>query len=506
MKIKFYFLLIFLSLFLSCDILRFSKFEVVSWTPGEGYYSDPEKIAVSLEFSREPDTAIAERYFSLTGNENRVKGNFSWDGKKMTFIPLTPLEKNTDYVLSLSADACDVKGLSMDEAFSREFTTRPENNRPVLLSCYPQMFAEISDPRTEVRLLFSLPVPLIALYDNVSFSPSMTGSWRLEEGGRLAVFTPAEPWTQLKQYEIHLSSMLTDNNGMNIGNDFKSVFTAGTDHEKPYLLSAGRIAKDGYVIKLAPDKGHIGAAQLPVENHEWEKEDRLKLVFSKPVDALSVKNYLITENAPGLVMETPPDYQTEFIFRFESVPAYESRFTFRIKPGIKDIAGNESKDEYIYRIFANGKYSQPPALAGIRMPMSPNNAANLDYFFTDTDSLFEKIPIKDGNYPSGESVSTWIELYFTTAEGSTIDPFSLMELFRIETSNNVIVFSPRQVKYSNFSDPQPQSGMENLVRMEITGNIVNSVNFGLINFIIGAGLKDSLGNKNEKTQKISAVK
>jgi len=506
MKIKLYFLFLTLSLFLSCDILRLSKFEVVSWTPGEGYYSEPEKIVVSLEFSREPDTAIIERYFSMTGNENRVKGNFNWDGKKMTFTPLTPFEKNTDYVLSLSADACDVKGLSLDEAFSREFTTRPENNRPVLLSCYPQMYAEISDPRTEIRLNFSLPVPLIALYDNVSFNPSMTGSWHLEEGGRLAVFTPAEPWTQLKQYELHLSSLLTDNNGMSIGNDFTSVFTIGTDHEKPYLLNASRITKDGNVIKLVPDKGHIGAAQLPVENDEWEKEDRLSLVFSKPVDALSVKNYLIAENAPGLVMETSPDYHAEFIFRFESVPVYESRFTFRIKPGIKDIAGNESRDEYIYRIFANGKYSKPPALAGIRMPMSPNNTANQEYFIAGTDSLFENIPIKDGNYPSGESVKTWIELYFITAEGSSIDPFSLMELFRIETSNNVIVFSPRQVKYADFSDPQPQSGWENFERLEISGNIVNSVNFGLINFIVGAGLKDSFGNKNEKTQRIWAVK
>jgi len=506
MKIKFYFLLLTMSLFLSCDILRFSKFEVVAWTPGDGYYSEPEKIVVSMEFSREPDISAVERNFSLTGNENRVRGNFFWDGRKMTFIPLTPLEKNTDYVLGLSADACDVKGLSMDEAFNREFTTRPENNRPVLLSCYPQMYAGIEDTRTEIRLYFSVPVPLISLYDNVSFNPSMTGSWRLEEDGRLAVFTPAEPWTQHKQYEISISALLTDNNGMSMGSDFTSVFTTGIDHEKPYLLSAYRITKDGRVFKLAPDKGHTGAAQLPVENSEWEKDDRLLLTFSKPVDGLSVKNYLTAENAPGLVMETPPDYHTEFIFRFENIPAYESRFTFRIKPGVKDIAGNDSKDEYIYRIFANGKYSKPPMLAGIRMPMSPNNAAKPEYFFADTDSLFMAIPIKDEDYPSGVSKNTWIEFYFITAEGSSIDPFSLMELFRIETSNNVITFSPRQVKYANFSEPQPQSGWENFERLEITGNIVNSVNFGLINFIIGAGLKDSLGNRNEKTQRISTVK
>jgi hypothetical protein len=291
---------------------------------------------------------------------------------------------------------------------------------------------------------------------------------------------------------------------MNIGNEFISIFTIGADHEKPFLLNAKRITKDGSVYELAPDKGYSGAAQLPVENNGWEKDDKLLLIFSKPVDGLSVKNYLNVEDAPGLVSETSPGYNTEFIFRFENIPVYESRFTFRIKSGIKDNAGNETKDEYIYRIFANGKYSKPPALAGIRISMSPNN--NMKLFSAGTDSLFEKIPINDENYPSGGSIQTWIEFYFNTAEGALIDIFSLMELFRIETSNNVFTFSPRRIKSDDFSVSQSHSGWENFERLEIMGEIKNSTNYGIINFIIGAGLKDSLGNINDKTLKISVIK
>ena len=505
-SIKLFILLIAILSFISCDILRLSQFEVISWTPGEGYYSEPEEIVVSLDFSRDPDTASVERNFSLSADGNRVKGTFLWSERKLTFIPLTPPEKNTDYVLIIAADAHDTKGLSMDEGFNRGFTTRPSKDRPVLLSFHPQMYAEVSGLREEVRLYFSVPVPLNTLYDNVSFIPSMTGSWHTEDGGRLAIFTPVEPWEQQKQYEIHISASLTDNNGINIGNDFTSIFTAGIDHEAPYLINAGRIAKDGSVFELSPDKGYSGAAELPVENQGWEKEDKLFLVFSKPVDGLSVKNYLAAEDTSGLVMETPPDYNTEFIFGFESIPAYESRFTFRIKPGIKDRAGNESKEEYIYRIFADGKYSKPPVLAGIRMPMTPDNDKEPELFSAGAVSLFEKIPIKDANYPSGESVQTWIEFYFIVTEEASVDPFSVMELFRIETSNNVITFSPRQIKCAGFSIPEPQSGWENFERLEITGNIVNSINFGVINFIIGAGLKDSLNNKNEKAQRISVIK
>jgi hypothetical protein len=503
MKIKLYFFLLIIPFFISCDILRLSQFKVIFWTPGDGYHAQPEEITVTMEFSREPDTASVERNFSLTANGNRVKGNFLWSEKKLIFSPLTPLEKNTDYVLSLSADAHDIKGLSMDEAFNREFTTRPENIRPVIISCYPQMYATVIEPREEVRLTFSIPVPLNSLYDNVTFNPSMTGSWRLEDSGVKAIFKPSEPWAQLKQYEIRFSTSLTDNNGMNIGNEFISVFTIGADHEKPYLLNASRITKDGSVYELASDIGYSGAAQLPVENNGWEKDDRLSLIFSKPVDSLSVKNYLNAEDAPSLVLETSPGFNTEFICRFDSVPVYESRFTFRIKPGIKDSSGNETKDEYIYRIFADGKYSKPPMLAGIRISMSSDNT---NLFTAGADSLFEKIPINDENYPSGENIQTWIEFYFITAETALVDIFSLIELFRIETSNNVITFSPRKIKIDDFSVSQPHPDWENFTRVEITGIITNTTKYGIINFIIGAGLKDSLGNKNDKTLKISIVK
>jgi hypothetical protein len=509
---NFFIIIIFLN---SCDILRISQFEIISWTPGNGYHSNPENITIILNFSRDPDTASVERNFSLTGNGIPVKGTFLWDGRKMIFTPVTLLEINTDYIINVTADAHDIKGLSMDEAFICDFTTRSDNTRPVLLSCYPEMYREVSDPRTEVKLLFSIPVLLGTLYENVSFNPSMTGSWRLEDSGKLAVFSPAEPWIQNRQYEIRFTTMLTNINGMNTGNDFLSVFTTGTDHEKPFLLYTKRITKNGDIFTL-DNGGFIGAAELPVENRDWEKDDKLLFVFSKPVDGLTVKNNLNVEDASGLVMENTTlitdgkGYNNEFIFKFESVPVYGSRFTFRLKPGVKDLYGNESKNEYIYRIFANGKKSKPPILKGIRIPMA-SSKSDQKFFFAGTDSIFNNIPFTDEYYPSGESIQTWIEFYFETAEGdygekASIDRFSLMELFRIETSNNVITFSPRQVKTTDFSVSAPHPDCEYLERLEITGNIVNSTNYGLVIFHIGAGLKDSFGNKNESSQKISLVK
>jgi len=507
MKNKLCILLLFIIfVFNSCDILRFSQFEVVTWTPGIGYHGEPENIIVSLNFSHDPDKASVERNFSLTGNGNRVRGNFLWNGKRMTFTPLTILEANIDYTINLSADARNTKGLSMDEAFNYDFTTRPDNERPVLVSYFPAMYEQIDDQRTKVTLEFSVPVTLRTLYENVSFSPSMTGFWSLDNEDRLAVFTPSELWINNNRYEMRVSASLTGINGMNIEKDFSSIFTIGIDSEKPYLIEAKRISINGNIVQLIADSGYTGAASLPVENHDWEKDDKLLLVFSKPVDSVSVRNYVSAEDGPNLVLESVPGFNNEVILKFDSIPVYESRFTFKIKPGIKDNAGNESKEEYIFRVFANGKYSKPPTLVGIRIPMAPGNETNPELKYFDINSLYDDIPIKNENYPSGESVRTWIELYFITAEGAKIDPFSVMELFRIDTSNNVLSFSARQVKTDNFTIADPQSGMEDFQRIEIAGNLINSTSFGIINFQIAPGLKDSLGNQSENLFRISLIK
>jgi len=491
--------------FFSCDLLRSSPFEVSSWSPGEGYHSNPENLIVSLSFSLDPDRDSVERRFSLNGNNGRVKGNFFWEGRTLTFVPLTPLEKNNDYNLSLSAEAHDTNGLSMDSDFERGFTTRPGSERPVLISFSPSAYEEIDDLKTEVRLSFSLPVPLSALYDNVSFNPSMAGIWRTEEDGKSAIFTPSVPWTKNKRYEMRFSTSLTDNKIMNIGNDFKSVFITGTDKEIPELLQANRITKDGELISLERDvSGFTSAAEILTENNGWEKEDRLSLVFSKPVDSASVKNCVNVEDASSVSMETAPGFKTEFVFYFENAPVYESRFVFKIKSGVKDNAGNESKDEYIYRIFADGESSKPPRLSGIRMPLSPKDNTDLVYF--EAGGLFAALRITDENYPSGENVKTWIELYFETARGASINVFSVMELFNVETSNGVLVFSPLKIKTENFTIPDPETGCEEFIRVEITGNLKNTVNFGIVNFQINSGLKDTLGNKSEKLFRISTKK
>ncbi|MDR1250591.1 MAG: Ig-like domain-containing protein [Treponema sp.] len=488
----------------SGDLLRDSVFEVSKWSPGGGYYADSSAISVSLSFSHVPDRASVERYFSLTADGKHLSGAFRWDGGLMRFIPDALLEINRDYVLSVRADAHDERGLSMDKGFEGRFTTRPDNTRPALISVLPAMNSTVKDLNTDVCLVFSGPITLNSLRDHVSFDPSINGLWRLEEDGTAAVFSPATPWDYGKRYVLRISASFEDSNGMTIGNDFSSVFTIGTDTDKPYLTGVWRITakKD--------DKRLSGT----VDNSGWEKDDRLRFRFSEPVDTLSVKNCLSAEGAPLLRMETMPGLYDEAVFSFESPPAHESRFSFRLKAGVKDSAGNESVDEYAFKIYADGGQSKPPALVGIRIPMAPDSETDKELTSYEIDSLFEDIPINAASaldngkdrYPYNEKTETWIECYFETAPGLSVDTLSLMALFHIETSNNVLVFSPRLIKESGFSVSDSRPGWEQYQRLEIRGFLTNTINSGVVNIHVDSGLQDSGGNRNEKKFRISLLK
>jgi len=332
----------------------------------------------------------------------------------------------------------------------------------------------------------------------------MPGAWHLEEEGLLAVFMPSEPWPQGRRFELRIPAGLSGENGIGMAQDFFSVFTIGINRELPFLISAWRAGK----IQERLVNGLPGAYSI---NEGWEKDDRICFVFSKAMDNISVRNNITIIDGPNLIMETT-GYKTDFIFRFDNKPLYNSRFIIKINSGIKDIDKRESSNEYYYRIHVNGIYSKPPSLRGIRMPMVPSHSliepeeSDYELFFSDISSLYNLIPITEVNYPSGTSVRTWIELYFETALGAVIDIFSLMELFRIETTNNVLTFSALRIKTDNFTIEEPQSGLEDLYRIEISGNLINSTNYGIVNFQIASGLRDSLGNLNDSLQRIALIK
>jgi hypothetical protein len=512
--------LLFLSSLISCDILRFSPFEVSRWSPGTGFHEDPAAIGVSVSFSHDPDKFSVEYSFSLTEDGSSLNGSFEWQGRTLFFRPAVPLELNRDYVLTIREDAHDKKGISMDMKFQVPFTTRGAGNRPRVISVDPPDMGMVTDLWQELRIEFSEPVRVTSCVNAISLSPVTGGSWRLEAEDRRAVFRPQEPWLMGTTYRIGIEPDFSDSLGFTLGKEFISCFTAGNDKIPPVLEAAYALDPEGNpVIPLFPEE----SGPLLRENPHWESSYRLRLEFSEPVDTTDLKTRVTVEPALTLVMETEAGYAQRVVFSFAQKPPYLNSFLLRLAAGVRDGAGNRSIDPMVFRIRADGPYSKPPALIGIRMPMAPGGLVgdenggeppplSAEHFYQvmnfPLDEPFRDLPVNPGTgrYSYMVATDTWLELYFDTAPGADIDLLSLMNLFRVDATHGALSFFPRSMEAGNFPLPDKPPVWEGYYRIKVKGILTNTVASGVVVFQISSGLQDSLGNRNDQTFTLPLLK
>jgi hypothetical protein len=483
--------------FISCDILRNGIFEVRNWSPGDGYH-DPLSIEVALVFSLEPNRNSVERSFSLSEDGRALHGHFSWQGNRMIFCPGTPLSANKDYLITLKTEAQDVRGLNLEQQFEAVFTTRIKNDRPLLLSTIPEDGGIISENRGRVELLFSEPMNRSSL-QNCSFSPSVSGVWSLEQDDCRAIFTPSENWNTARSYRLTIGALTASKWEKETGREYVLHLTAGVDRTPPKLLSAYALDPSGKkVMSLLSDNGTVA------ENARWERNYRLGLDFSKPIDSFSVSSALSMDPSLGMILETIPGFSSTLVYRFSDTPVFGETYTITLGKTARDEAGNTLEEKILWRIRHDGEYSRPPVLKGFRFPKNPNSF--MDLLVYRTEDLFADFPVESKNYTFDSKTSTWLELYFETASGALIDPVSLMEKFRFSSTNGAVSFSPRSIIPFVFTVPDPVTGWENLCRMEIRGELYNHPYTGMVTIEIGTGLKDNLGNRSTETQRFLLLK
>ncbi|MDR0402619.1 MAG: Ig-like domain-containing protein [Treponema sp.] len=490
-------LAVFAFFFPSCDILRDGPFEVSGWSPGEGVHDPP--ACVSLWFTLEPDKLSVERSFSLSEDGKAVSGSFVWDASRLSFFPSAPLEKNRDYLVGVGTGAQDSKGVSLERSFAASFSTRPESSRPVFLESVPS--AVITGGRETILLRFSGAMDRSS-FGGFSFSPSVSGVWSAEDAGYSAVFTPRESWISGKNYRLSIDSEVKGENGLGLGKQTILHFSAGPDTESPSLVSASALDREG-----APPRSLEADFGTGVVNAGWERDYSLELVFSEPVDSVSLVSALSVEPSRELALESPPGYGERHVFRL--APLWGTSFTLRLGASVQDASGNTLAETYRYNIKADGPRSKPPSLAGIRLPLNPGEADTNPVVYRSEDLLCN-LPLEDSVFPFGTQTDFWIELYFDTARGPSvsagIDPFSLMEKFDVSVTNNALSFSPREIILSGFSVAEPAPGWEEYARAEIRGFLTNQPAGGMVTFQVGQGLADSFGNRSADVFRVLLVK
>lgn len=493
---------------LSCDLFTAVPFTVISSTPGSGRIRIADGIPVSVLFSEEPDRASAENSFSLTEDGEALPGFFSWSGSSLTFHPCGGLRTNREYRLSVSADARNASGVSLDEPFEVAFSSKPEYVRPVVIETSPCDNGFLEIPYESLRITFSEAVDMVSFNDCSSISPSIKGNWKQDPDDHTVAFTPLEPWIRGAGYDATISADLLDLAGNRMGEPFDFHCTVGMDAEPPVLLSVHALDESGTpVTEICADEPQDG---MVTENSGWEASWKLRFHFSEPVSWRTFGARIESSGGVSLEAEWNGEYAGTIDCLVSGHPAWGDCFTIRVLPGVEDEAGNGSLVESRFNFIFDGLGSRPPRFAGIRLPLAPGEILpgdrKLVSFSIEQPYATIAIASDAAGYPIGVPVATSFEVYFELAAGAALNLLSLRGSFRFSSTNNSLEFSADRILDDGFEYADKCELWADLAVARIYGTITNHVDSGILTLQFASGLCDSSGNINNAAQRLPLLK
>lgn len=470
-----------------CTLLA-PRFSVVAWSPSEARIADPNGASLWLLFSGEAEKSSVERAFSFTKDGGAVSGKFTWDGDTLYFSPSEPIEKNHAYVIELTTEAEDDRGVSLDEEFRFAFSTKAEEDRPVLVSVAPYDGSILDDRYAKVSMTFSESIDRESLYSAFSLSPSVKGRFDWSSGDAACAFVPLEPYAWQTEYSIAIQNGLADLSGNAIAKAHKGRFTIGRDTAAPAVL---RMANTVNGIE-----GAVALTPLSAFAGSWESTWGLVLVFSEKVERDGLESRIRIEPAWSYAIDDAAAFGSTFILKPQERLSRDTLYSVTVAKGIQDGQGNASADEVVFRFMVDGPATASPTVARLRFRSNPEAApasALYDDKPCDHSADYSSLSIAVSSFGVGAAVETYADIYFSLAAGASIDLFSLMDELAVEATNSCAAFSIKKMQTSGFADPQPIAAA-GFLPVRVIMDITNSSGSGIVAFKIGDGLVDSAGN------------
>ncbi len=468
----------------SCSLLDLRTFSVVSWSPREKRLTSLSEVVVEIRFSKEANRSLTERAFSITGDDARLSGRFSWpDSRTLRFTPAEPLSDFVVYLMRLSTEAEDTLGNDLCAPFAHTFTTKDDVERPSVLSVLPPDHGRIADPLLPISITFSEAMNPATLFPAFSLSPPAVGFLSLSSDGSVLTFTPSEQLAWQSEYVVCIAKEAGDRQRNTLGAAFTARFLVGTDTTRPSVVSVACL--DASIVLLPDDPAD---SRLTV-SEGWESNASLVVRFSEPVLTRSALAAIgISPRVGQTIREANASSTSILTYDFPDRLAYGTTYTLTVAPGIQDVQGSRTLDERAYHFLVNGPATLPPTIEAICFPSSPaeptTNLALSDYGVIDLSA-----------FPPGERIDTFFDIYLNLAAGASLDPFAVADAFEVTTTNDAAEILPFavQVNPSAPAPSPPPSDNLNLVVARIWVHLTNNAASGQIELRLSRSLKDSRG-------------
>ena len=305
------------------------------WSFTTGDFTPPTVISVSpldsaidvaigdsivVTFSEAMDTIAVESAFSI---DPLVTGVFSWADSVLTLTPDSDLDETTLYEVTISTDAEDSAGNSLDEDYIWSFTT---GEAPTVISVSPLDLAIDVAIGDSIVVTFSEAMDTIAVESAFSIDPLVTGvfSW----ADSVMTFTPDSDLDEATLYEVTISTDAEDSAGTPLADDYIWSFTTG-DFTPPTVVSVSP-------LDLAIDVV-LG--------------DSIVVTFSESMDTIAVESAFSIDSLVTGVFSWVDSVLT---FTPDSDLDEATLYEVTISTDAEDSAGNPLAEDYVWS-FTTGE-------------------------------------------------------------------------------------------------------------------------------------------------------
>jgi hypothetical protein len=440
-----------------------------------------------LQFSASPSEASILKAFSMTEDGTKLEGRFSFEDRDLWFFPVNGIREGRGYHISVTATAEDRQGNSLEEDFHREFFTRAEGEAPRVRAILPADGSILAQAPAEIRLFFSEPVDPVSLEGALRIDPSPSHVIRWEADYREAVILPVKPLSLGVRYTVSVSTALLDRSRNSMILPFTGSFLLGDDRSAPGISLAWLNPEGGgNLVSGGPN------AALPLDAE-------FDISFTRNVEIESLAGYLEVQPSLGISVRGERDSRTRARISLSQKPVWGETYTLTVRKGIGTEGGDKTAEDLVFPLtFDAPRYMPPRFLRGF---FDAKDSVKILGEETDFDSLALEVTA----FPTtGAITATELCLVFAVSqEASSLAPSSAMGSLSISATNACAYVSIKQLRVLDessyragpFNDAGLTAGPGKKLCALVYGlEIENTVQPGLLVFLIRSSLEDSLGN------------
>jgi len=315
--------------------------EIVATTPVHEEVMVPLGTNITINFSEPMFKPYTEPAFSISPD---ITGNLTWspNSDAIIFDPDEDLIPESVYTVTMNSTATDLYFNTLGEVHSFTFTTE-DITPPFIIDTSPKDRAVDVSVDSDIIINFSEPMMESALLEAVTFEPDK--ETKLYRERSQAIFEPVGPLEYSTLYNVTVSTLATDMNGLPIAEEHVFSFTTET---KPDLLRP-------YVMDTDPDDKEQNVSVYAT----------ITIKFNEPVLEPGTGDLASISPAPRFPYTATIEGDTAKVLTTGSSDPWladSTTYIVTVNSGVRDMAGNTMSGGHTFS-FTTG-YKDRPSVTG----------------------------------------------------------------------------------------------------------------------------------------------